>query len=76
MHLTGSLSPYRPIFDLSFLSKIIENVILAQLLEHPQVTHILPTNQSVYRQLSFALSTLCFVVKDFAVLMDKGSGEP
>lgn len=43
------LRSYRPVSDLSFLSKLIENVVLDQLLEHMRLTNVLPDNQSAFR---------------------------
>ena len=54
--LKGSLDPqslslYRPISNLSFVSKVIENVILDQLMQFLKVTRVFPDNQSAYRKL-------------------------
>ena len=40
------LSSYRPVSNLTFLSKIMENVILEQLSEHVRLVEALPDNQS------------------------------
>ena len=67
-----NLSSYRPVSNLTFLSKVIENVILDQLLEHLEKTHVLPDNQSAYRQLYSTETALCSVVNDLIILMDEG----
>ncbi len=44
----GKLNSYRPVSNLTFLSKIIENVILNQLLKHLQIVEALPDNLSAF----------------------------
>ena len=75
--LKGSLDPqsltsYRPISNLSFLSKILENVILDQLMEFLAVAQVFPDNQSAYRRLYSTETALCSVVNDLLVMMDEG----
>ncbi len=48
---TQSLSSYRPVSNLTFLSKIIESVLLIQLLDHLRAVQALPDSQSAYRKL-------------------------
>ena len=67
-----SLSSYRPISNLSFLSKIIENVILDQLMEFLEMTNVFPDNQSAYRRLYSTETALCSVVNDLMIMMDEG----
>ena len=66
------LSSYRPVSNLTFLSKIMENVILEQLSEHVRLVEALPDNQSAYRRLYSTETTLCSVVNDMQMLMDEG----
>lgn len=66
------LSSYRPVSNLTFLSKIIENAILEQLCEHMELVEALPDNQSAYRRLYSTETALCAVVNDMQVLMDEG----
>ena len=67
-----SLSSYRPISNLSFLSKIIENVILDQMMEFLEETRAFPDNQSAYRKLYSTETALCSVVNDLQIMMDEG----
>ena len=69
---TQCLSSFRPVSNLTFLSKIIENVILDQLLEHMYAVEALPDNQSAYRRLYSTETTMCSVVNDLLVMMDEG----
>ena len=67
-----SLSSYRPISNLSFLSKILEKVILDQLLNFFEKTNALPDQQSAYRKLYSTETALCSVVNDMLTMMDSG----
>lgn len=54
--LKGSLDPqclssFRPLSNLTFLSRVLENVILEQLSEPLKLVEAFPENQSVYRRL-------------------------
>lgn len=75
--IKGSLDPqclssFRPVSNLTFLSKVIENVILNQLWDHLSVTQALPDSQSAYRRLYSTETTMCSVINDLLVLMDNG----
>ena len=67
-----SLSSYRPISNLSFVSKVIENVILDQLLQFLEVTRVFLENQSAYRKLYSTETALCSVVNDLLIMLDEG----
>ena len=67
-----ALNSYRPVSNLPFLSKIIEKVILEQLLDFMDKNGTLPDNQSAYRQLYSVETTLCSVVNDLLIGMDDG----
>jgi hypothetical protein len=47
----SDLGNYRPVFNLSFLSKLIERIVAAQLMDHLAAFDVLPPNpsQSAYR---------------------------
>ena len=67
-----SLNSFRPVSNLTFLSKILEKVILDQLMDHLQLVNVLPDNQSAYRRLYSTETTLCSVVNNLLVHMDEG----
>ena len=67
-----SLSSYRPILNLSFVSKVIENVNLDQLMQFLEVTRVFPDNQSAYRKLYSTETALCSVVNDLLIMLDEG----
>ena len=66
------LSSYRPVSNLTYLSKILENVVLKQLLDHLELMQAIPDQQSAYRKLYSTETTLCSVVNNLLVLMDEG----
>ena len=47
-----SLSNYRPVIDLSFLSKILEKTVLRQLIPHLETNSLLHPHQSAYNKKS------------------------
>ena len=67
-----NLASYRPVSNLTFISKVHEKVILEQLMKHLLSTNIFPDNQSAYRRLYSTETTLCAVMNSLVVNMDKG----
>ena len=67
------LSSYRPVSNLTFLSKVIENVILNKLVKHLERVGALPDSQSAYRRLYSTETAVCSVINDLILLMDSGS---
>ena len=67
-----SLSSHRPISNLLFVSKVIENVILDQLMQFLEVTRVFPDNQLAYRKLYSTETALCPVVNDLLIMLDEG----
>ena len=57
-----TFSSYRPVSNLSFLSKMLECAILEQLLCFLQERQVLPDDQSAYKQLYSTETALCSVV--------------
>ena len=66
------LSSYRPVSNLSFMSKIIEYVILDQLAEHLDKVNAIPDCQSAYRKLYSTETAVCSVVNDLLEIVDEG----
>jgi hypothetical protein len=55
---------YRPVSNLTFLSKLIEKAALYQLSKHVSANNLLPTNQSAYRQSHSCETALLRLVND------------
>ena len=66
------LSSFRPVSNLTFQSKVLENVILSQLTNHLDKVGAIPDNQSAYRCLYSTETALCTVVSDMRRLLDEG----
>ena len=58
------LKNYRPVSNLSFLSKVIEKVIASRLLEHMQSNNLLETLQSAYKKAHSTETALLRVQND------------
>ena len=69
---TQELSSFRPVSNLTFLSKLMENVILDQLSNHLEAVGALPDNQSAYKRFYSTETALCSVVSDMRSLIDNG----
>ena len=66
------LSNYRPVSNLSFLSKLIERAILVQLVEFIEENIIIPMLQSAYRKYHGVETALCKVHNDLVVNVCSG----
>ena len=64
---TQSLSSYRPVSNLSFLSKVMKNVILDQLLEYMLSMNVILDNQSAYRRIYSIETSMCSVINDIGI---------
>ena len=62
-----NLANYRPVSNLSFLSKIMERAILAQLLPLLEENKVIPTLQSAYRGCHSTETALCKIHNDLVV---------
>ena len=58
------MNSFRPVSNLSFLSKIVERAMLDQLLPFLEENKIIPQNQSAYRQFHSTETALCKIHND------------
>jgi hypothetical protein len=68
------LSNYRPVSNLSFLSKVTEKAVAKQLTEHMTTHKLHVPIQSAYRQNHSTETALLKVLNDILVSVDKGDG--
>lgn len=69
--LDATFNNYRPVSNLSFISKILEKAVATQLLAHCTNNAPLPVNQSSYRQYHSTETALLKVQSDILMNMDK-----
>ena len=68
----SSLSSYRPISNLPFVSKLLERVVAYELTTYLNTNHLLPTHQSAYhRHHSTEIALLC-ICNDALLAADRG----
>ena len=68
----NDLSSYRPISNLSYLSKIIEKTVDDQLWSHLKDVDIIPENQSAYRENHSTETTMCSIMNDMIQIISEG----
>jgi len=68
----GDLNSYRPISNLTFLSKILERVVVRQFVDHADQNGLLPTRQSAYRKFHSTESAVLVVHNDIVHAIDQG----
>lgn len=66
----ASVNNYRPVSNLTFLSKIIERAVLLRLTDHLSLNNILDSRQSAYRQYYSTETALLRVHNDIICAMD------
>ena len=64
------LKNYRPVSNLSFLSKVLEKIVLSQLLDHLTHNHLLNPHQSAYRQSHNTETALLRILNDILLGLD------
>jgi hypothetical protein len=62
---------YRPVSNLSFLSKVLEKLVLLQLNDHLLAHNLFQTNQSAYRSGHSTETALLKIINDLLISLDK-----
>jgi Reverse transcriptase (RNA-dependent DNA polymerase) len=65
-------SSYRPISNLSYLSKVVERVVARRFNTHISLSHLLPDQQSAYRPFHSMETAVLSVHTDLLRAIDKG----
>ena len=68
----NSLKNYRPISNLSFLSKVTEKIVLSQLSAYLNANNLFPTSQSAYRPGHSTETALLNMMNDILHALDNG----
>jgi len=68
----NDLTSYRPISNLSFLSKIVQKVVDSRLSEHIKRHHLLPVRQSHYRPFHSTETAVVSIHNHMIAVVDQG----
>ena len=66
------LSSFRPLYNTSVLSKLLEYAVLDQLKDHLSGFEFLPASQSAYRQLHSVETAMCKIYNDLVISKSRG----
>lgn len=66
-------SNFRPVSNLSFISKLIEKIVATQITGYFESNHLLPTAQSAYRRFHSTETALLKVFSDLSKAVDDGN---
>ena len=67
----NDLKNYRPVSNLPFISKVLEKIVLNQLLNHLKINKLLPCYQSAYRAAHSTETALLRILNDLLVANDE-----
>ena len=68
----NDLGNYRPIANFPFVSKVLERIVADQLMCYVDSHHLLPGNQSAYRNFHSTETVLLKVLNDLLLVVDNG----
>ena len=66
------VTSYRPISNLSFLSKLVERVVVSRFLSHIECNNLLSSNQSAFRRYHSTETAVLVVHNDLVRAADTG----
>ena len=68
----ADLNSYRPISNLSFVSKLVERVVAKRYVEHAELNHLFRARQSAYRHHHSPETPVVSLVNDLIRAVDDG----
>ena len=67
------IKSFRPISNISFLSKLTERLVVNRFNKHTDIYHLLPVRQSAYRQFHSTETAIAIVHYDIVCTIDAGN---